>query len=516
MTNIKNISEKMLKFQKEATFSTTVLLTVGIIAVLNFFASQLFFRLDLTKNKDYSISAVTKDVVKNLDDVITIKTYFSENTPTQFIQVKRDVNDILEAYQNYSGGKIKIENIDPAKDPAMKSELQAKGIPEVQFNDYAKDKLQVINGYMGMSIEYGDKSEVFPVIQDTNNFEYQMTTKLKKLTETKSMTIGYVTSNGTASMDQELKGVVGNLKSLYEVIPVELTGKTPLPKDISALIIAAPTVKFGDAELKKLDGYLMSGGSLAIYANGVTVDQSMQPKINDVGLNRILEKYGIKLNNDLIIDSQAGIASFNQGFMTFNVQYPYWPRLTKDSFSKTNPAVAKLNNVTLPWASSISFIDQDKSQTNRDVLAHTSVKSSTVSENFNLNPQQDYSASNFSEQNVAVLLSGKIKSAFGKGETDKGRLLLVSDGDFLRDSFIQNSADNANLFSNTIDSLALDQNFASIRAKGVTNHPIKSDLTDGEKAAYRYLNIFGLTALVMAYGLYRYAERRRKKQEVLA
>lgn len=511
-----NIIDSILKFQKEASFSATALLTLAIIIVLNILAYQFFFRLDLTANKDYSISPVSKEVLKSLDDVVIIKTYFSENAPAQFIQVKKDVADILDSYQNYSGGRIEIEHIDPSKNPDLKTELTNKGIPEMQFNDYGKDKFQVINGFMGLSIQYNDKTEVIPVIQDTNNFEYQLTTKIKKITDTNELSIGYVTSNGTASLEEDLKTVAGSLQALYHIETIDLAGKAALPKDISTIVIVGPTKKFTDDQLKKLDAFLMSGGSLAIYADGVKVDRSMKSEISDVNLNKLLEKYGLKINSDLIIDSVAGIAAFNQGFITFNIEYPYWPRLTAESFAKGNPAVAKLNNVTLPWASSITVSADDKISGKREILAHTSPRSSLVMGEFNLNPQQDFKPTDISEHTVAVLVSGKIKSAFGKGETDKGRLLVISDADFMRDLFLQNQPDNANYFNNTIDSLALDQNFATIRAKGVTSHPLRTDLTDSEKAMYRYGNVFGLTIVVMAIGLYRYSARRRRKQEPIA
>jgi gliding-associated putative ABC transporter substrate-binding component GldG len=511
MTNkLKQLAGQALKFQKEATFGTTVILTVGIVAVLNFLAAQIFFRLDLTENKDYSISQTSRQVLAGLDDVIYVKTYFSANTPAQFIQVKQDVRDILEAYENYSGGKLRIENIDPASDAELKMELRSQGIPEIQFNDYGKDKIQVVNGYMGLAIHYGDKVEVIPVIQDTNSLEYQLTIKIKKIAEDEPLSIGYVTSNKTASMDEAVKNSLDALRSLYDVENIDLEGKKDIPKALKALLLVGPTDKISDEALKKIDSYLMSGGSVAIFADGVSVDRSMQPKVNDIGLNKLLEKYGLKLNSDLIIDPVSGVAAFNQGFMTFNVEYPFWPRLTAKSFVKDNPAFARLNNVVLQWPSSIVINEEEQKESQRVVLAQTSNKSSLVRGNFDLSPQQDFNSSEFDQYPVAVMVSGKIKSAFDKKETEQGRLVLVSDSDFMNDLFIQGQPDNANFFSNIVDMLALDQNFAYIRAKGVTSRPIRADLTDKEKSSIRYSNVLGLTMLTAVYGLYRYTARRRK------
>src|SRR5271169_1628798 len=112
----------------------SAVIVIGILAVINFFSYSIFYRWDLTQNKDYSISSISKNTVANLDDVVNIKAYFSENLPSQYLNLRQEVGDILDEYSSYSKGKIKVEFIDPKDDPDTQSALEAAGIPQLQFN----------------------------------------------------------------------------------------------------------------------------------------------------------------------------------------------------------------------------------------------------------------------------------------------------------------------------------------------------------------------------------------------
>src|SRR3989339_853161 len=158
---------------KKTDLSITIILFIGIIAVLNFFAYQIFYRWDLTQNKIYSISKVSKKTVGELDDIVNIKAYFSDNLPGQVLNLKQEVADILDEYAAFSNGKIKVEFIAPDSDEETQKELYAAGIPQLTFQVYEKDQVQLVNGYMGIAISHGDKTEAIPAIKEnTSDLEY--------------------------------------------------------------------------------------------------------------------------------------------------------------------------------------------------------------------------------------------------------------------------------------------------------------------------------------------------------
>jgi gliding-associated putative ABC transporter substrate-binding component GldG len=499
---------KILK--NKASLGMNALILAGILIVLNFFAYQIFYALDLTQNKDFSISKTTKDTLKNLDDIVNIKAYFSASLPSQYINLPQEVSDILSGYQTYSGGKVKYEFIDPKDNQDLQSELQIKGIPQLQFNVLAKDKYEVVNGYLGLAIQYGDKTEVIPVVQDTSNLEYLLTSKIKKLTTKDAPVIAFLSSNGSLSTETDIKEAYKSVSALYDVRQIDLSTDKEIPAEVKTLIIAGPKQAFKKEELQAIDKFVMRGGSLLLLLDGVTVGNSLQASVNKTGLDPLLAAYGLRLNQNLVLDSSAGIASFNQGFMTFNINYPFWPKVIKEDFDQNSTAVAKLESVVLPWASSIDVL-QDKLPEGVTVihLAKSTKEAWTQSEPFNLNPQQEMPKNKASQYDLAVSVAGKLKSTFGSDTTDNSRVILVGDSDFLRDSLASGN-DNLIFFQNLVDSLSLDEGLINIRAKGIASRPL-NELSDSSKASIRYLNVFGLTVLSLVFGLWRYYSRRRSR-----
>ncbi|MFT5071238.1 MAG: ABC-2 type transport system permease protein, partial [Chitinophagales bacterium] len=65
-----------MKFFKE---NINTFLIIAILLVMNLIGSFFFTRLDLTAEKRYSISSPTKDFLKNLDDVVTVRVYLTGN-----------------------------------------------------------------------------------------------------------------------------------------------------------------------------------------------------------------------------------------------------------------------------------------------------------------------------------------------------------------------------------------------------------------------------------------------------
>lgn len=510
-----NFNFKQSKKLKKSDLSITILLLLGIVVVINFLSYQIFYRLDLTQGKIYSISAASKKTVGSLDDVVNIKAYFSENLPSQFIGVRQEVADILNEYQAYANGKIKVEFIDPGDDEDMKRELYMKGIPQLTFQVVEKDQAQTMNGYMGIAISYGDNTEVIPAVnQDTSNLEYELTTAIKKATAKDIATVGYVTSQKTLDPATEMKSNLQALSKLYNLKEVKLDGKD-IASDIKTLIIAGPKETFTEDQLKSINKFLSKGGALLVMLDGVTVNQSLQAQVNPSNLDQLLEKYGIKMNKDLVADNRNALAPFSQGFMVFTVNYPYWLKITKDGFNKNSSMVASLENAVLPWASSVN-VDTSKIDKNSvTTLAFTTNKAWESKDNFNISPTvTSTGGANQGKYDLAVEVNGMVNNAYPDAGGDKqfnGRIIAIGDSDFASENFISNNPDNQNLFLNAVDNLSLGGDLINIRSKNIASRPIKDGLSDGAKAAIRYLNVFGVTIVVIGFGLIRYYLRRKSR-----
>jgi gliding-associated putative ABC transporter substrate-binding component GldG len=507
------MNENNTKKIKKSDLSVTVILVLGIIMVVNFFSYQLFARLDLTQNKNFSISKVSKETVRELADVVNIKVYFSDNLPNQVLGLKQEVKDILGEYTAFSNGKIKVEYISPNNDEKTQQELYMIGIPQVTFQVYEKDRAQTVNAYFGMAVSYGDKTEAIPTIKkEASGLEYQLTTAIKKVISERIATIGMVTSHKTVSLDEAMPSAYKALQELYTVQQIEISDSAEIPNNVNTLVIAGAKDKFTDKQIAHIEKFVNKGGSLLVFQDGVGVEQGLQASKSDISLNKLFEKYGLKVNQNLVADNRSGMASFSQGFLSFSVPYPFWPKITKEGFNQNEAAVNNLTNVVLPWSSSIDIVkaQDDKTYTK---LAFTTAKAWDISDNFNIIPNSLAAPTAQKEYTLAMSVSGKasLENADDKKEQFKGKVVLAGDSDFIQENFIRQNPDNLTLFQNLVDSVSLDNALIDIRSRIVSSRPIKDDLSDSTIAMIRYLNIFGVTVLVVAFGVARYFLRRKNK-----
>jgi len=485
--------------KEKINLAITIILVLGIVILVNFFAYHFFLRFDLTENKSYSISSASKNVVRNLDDVVQVKLYFSKDLPQEYESLRQNVRDILNEYSNYSGNFRVEEVVEINDEDAYRLE-----IPKLQFNVLKKDQFQVVNGYLGMSVEYYDRQEVIPVVQ-AENLEYQLTSILKKLTSEKLPTIGFLTSHQTPPVNENLTVVMKDLQQIYQVREINLPAVENIDPEIKTLILVNPQGAFSDADQRKLDNFLMQGNSVFVLQDMEGI-YNMQVYENKTNLNEWLMKYGVQVNKELVLDQSNAVASFDQGMVTFSVNYPFWVRVLSENLNQDNPAVAKLDSLVLPWTGSVSgesVFDGSKVFS----LAKTTNKAWKMTENFNLNPSQ-FNPSVESEQADLALEVFGIKSAYSEQFNQDAHLVVVGDSEFMMDGFLQSYPYNKSFFLNIVDYLSLDQDLINIRSKEIVIHPIK-ELSDTQKQLIKYGNVFGLTIVVIAFGIVRYYLRRR-------
>ena len=514
--NFMSWKEKLKQYSQKGELWITIFFVIAILAVVNFLSYQIFARWDLTQNNRHSISSASIETVENLEDVVNIKVYLSENLPNRYIKLRRDIRDTLNEYQAYSDGKMKVEFINPEKElDNPRRKLRMLGIPQIQFNVMKKGSYKVARGYMGMAVQYKDNNEPIPVVKEADDLEYKITMAIKKATQEQLTKVGVLTGHGTLSLREEMKTAYEKLKELYRVERVDLEQNDSIPAGLSTLIIPGPTQEFSEKQLKALDGYLMGGGNIFLLQDGVSLqaEQRLSTKKNNTGLNDLLTKYGVKINKDLVVDKNCGQVSFSSGFMAFRTDYPLWPKIQQENFNSSVAAVSDLESMVLPWASSIERLEESKAtSTTITTLARSGENSWTQDSSFRVNPEQDFRPSgNTSPSIMAAQVSGTIPSAYSDKRTNEGKIVLVGDSDLIKERFLgqtENSAGNLIFFQNVVGSLSLEDDLISIRSQEVTDRPIIS-LTGEQKKMIKYFNIFSVPVVVLIIGMIRYYLRKR-------
>lgn len=169
-----------------------------VIVLINMAGTTLFFRADLTGNKIYSLSPVSRDVVATLSEPLTINVFFTENLPAPHNNTKRYLLDLLEEYA-VNGNRFfnyKFYDVSAREDDVSgKAEENRKmaenyGIYPVEIRMIEKDELKFKKAYMGLVLIHGDLIEQIPAITTTDGLEYQLTTAIRKLNNKISVLAG--------------------------------------------------------------------------------------------------------------------------------------------------------------------------------------------------------------------------------------------------------------------------------------------------------------------------------------
>ncbi|MEK6755431.1 MAG: Gldg family protein [Bacteroidota bacterium] len=492
-----------------------IALILGILVVLNIISIRLFGRLDLTSQKVYTLSDASKNLVGSLDDRVTVKAYFTEDLPAPYNNNRRSALDILNEYKAYAKGNLQYEFISPQGEKG-EQDAQQQGIAPVQVQVVNEDKLEIKRGYLGLVMLYEDRKEVLPVVQNLSSLEYDISSALKRLTTRTKKKIGYTTGHGEADVSG-MRQVYQAVSPQYDMTPVDLSKGEPVPSDIAALLVISPQNRFQDSAKYQLDQYLMRGGKVAFLLNRINANlQVRMGQPVDLGLEDMLQNYGIRVNPDLVRDAQCASVRVmqQQGSIAFESQVPFPYIPVASNFSASNPIVKDLQSVFFFFASSLDTSGASAQGLKTEVLVRSSKRSGRQTGFFLIDPLQRYTPADLAEEGIALaaMVDGTFKSFFvGKQpaaavtKSPETRIIIVGDGDFVKDEFLGNRG-NLTFFANIVDYLADDAGLITIRSKNVATPPLEQ-VSDGTKRFLKYANFIGPPLLIVAYGLFRWRRR---------
>lgn len=487
--------------------TTTILLIIAGIVLVNWLSNQLSFRFDLTENKEYTMSNATKTILKGLEETIKVKAYFSGDLPPTLDKLKREFEEMLVEYSNISSGNVEFEFLNPDDSDELKQEAGQAGIPAVPVQVREKDKVQVKNTFLGAVVEKGEIKEVIPAIQPGAPLEYTLTTAIKKISVVAKPSVGLVQGHGETSI-QDLTEVYQGLSILYNVENLNLDAEETIPARFKTIAIVAPKDTFLPTHLNKLDGYLAQGGNVFIGINRAEGDfQTSQISLSNTGLEAWLSSKGILVEDHILTDANCGQVNVTQqmGAMRFQTakQFPYFPAI-KTFYP--HPVTKGIEEVMMPIASSVLY--KGDTTAKWTPLAFTSAKTGIMSLPNFFDINKNWGNNDFIAKNLVVggVLEGNIV-----GQANS-RIIVFGDGDFPSQSSGRGQSNNGSLMVNSIDWLSDDTGLIELRTKAVSTRPIE-DLEDSKRSMWKYTNFLLPIILVMFYGIFRSSRQRRKRMK---
>lgn len=548
---------------------TELVLMLVLVVLANLIFSAYFFRIDLTKEKRYTLSDASKNLAAKVDEVMYAKVYLEGEFPAGFKRLSRATKEMLDEFAVYSNGKIQYEFIDPFADADQRKssdiveELVSKGLQptnvQIRKDDESAQKIIVPGAmfyYKGKEIpvnflkgQFGANPE--DVINSSIELlEYEVANALRKATATKTLKVAFTEDHGELGR-WDVADAQAELEQYYDVKRIPLSSLPPgeLHK-YAALIIARPTLPFNDYDKFKIDQFIMHGGKVLWLVETQIADMdSLQSEPQFVtadyslGLDDILFRYGIRINRDVLQDLQCEripiLASVRSGMPQQKlVPWVFYPVVSP---SIDHPVVKNLDPVWLQFAASIDTT-ANKLVTKK-VLLRTSPYSRSIGApvRVDLNVARAkpdpalYLSQGFA---TAVLLEGQFNSIFQyrpgatpdaslpyKDKIDFNRMIVVSDGDVIRNQrkkstgevfplgynrFTNQQFGNKRFVLNCMDYLCDDSGIIEVRAKEITLRLLNKSKIKRERTYWQLVNTVIPVLLVLIFGIINRYIRQRK------
>ncbi|UCD16271.1 MAG: GldG family protein [Candidatus Zixiibacteriota bacterium] len=513
-----------------------ILIVLATVVILNLISINLFSRADLTDDNIYSLAESSREIVAALNDRLTVKAYITDDLPAPHNGDARYLKDLLDDYRAYSHGYIHYEFIDPAKEN-KEEEAMGYRIPPLQFNVFRNDKTEFIKGYKGVVLIYGDKQEVLPFIENTNNLEYDLSRAIMKLTSAEIPKIGFTMGNGEPDMSEGLQTAYQILQKEFRVQFMNLENLKYIPEDIQALFVVAPESELNDWELYLIDQFIMRGGRVAFLLNRFAIDirQGLVTPI-DNGLDKLLNSYGIGLKEQIVVDPQCNMIPVTRDMGQFQMQsmvrYPFY--LAISSFNPDISIVKDIKRLDVLFISPLDLDYPTLPETDRQVLFSSSEQSGKRGLPVDISPEKRYEASDFTDKNLPLgaVLTGKFTSFYKNHEklpeyvgpdtlsetpipakidsTLDSRIVVIGNGAFVTDDYRRNAGSFV-VMLNIADWMTQDKGLISIRSKQVTARTLKV-ISDGSKRLVKYTNMLGMPLVVVLLGLIRWQFKRSTRR----
>lgn len=505
---------------------TSLVVALALFLGINIIANHTLTsqRLDVTSGRLHTLSDGTRNILKEIDEPITIRFYFSAKAfaeVPEFATYGKRVRDLLEEYVAASSGKIRLLVIDP--EPFSETEDQAAGfgIQSVPLSATGE------KGYLGLVGTNSTDDEIpIPTMSPEREgaLEYDLTKMVYNLSNPTKRVIGLLSglpvvtnepNPATGQMSSREWGVITLLREVYEV--KELDEANPLLEDgIDTLVIIHPK-EFSDKALYAIDQFVIKGGRAVVFVDPFAEadrperdpNAPMAMPVVNSSLGPIFEKWGLSMDPDKVAaDIDAAVrVSFRGDSGPSEVEYLPWLQLMAANLNRDDFITTELNSINVGSAGALLPIEG--ATTTFTPLIQTGPNSGLLERDaivFVRDPAallENFEPSGGSVT-IAARISGVVETAYPDGKpldeleakvnpagdpnfTAKSaspiNVIVVADTDILADRFwvrFQNFlgmqmpqafANNADFLINGIDNLGGNDDLISLRSRGEYSRP---------------------------------------------
>jgi ABC-type uncharacterized transport system involved in gliding motility auxiliary subunit len=513
--------------KKQATILSALTLLALVLTVM--VSRRLWFRLDLTKGKSYTISAVSRNLHNEIPDQVRI-TYFLSDKLRAIHPIPGEIEDLLKEYTAYSRGKIRLTVKDPAKANAA-GEVEQFGIMPQQIQTVEQDQASLITVYSGLLIEYLDEIDVMPSVFSLETLEYDLTSRIRSMVRGSSRMLGVVLGDNFRRWNEDYRQLQGAFMQAGYQLRLIPPG-ADIADTVPALLVLGGVEGLDETALYQIDRYLQTGGRALFTVKGVRVETSGDLEgrlLDDQGLLAMLSSYGVTVLPEIVMDRSSLTMQYQTRSPNGMIQIrmtrnPQWIRVLRENSNPDHPVSAHFTGLDMYWASPLSLNAPDGVEAGR--LFTTTADAWSMREPYNVNPEIPYLLERDSSETrgrkiLGASLAGVFPSWFAgmpkpwqeEGELPDmpfepkaGRIIVVGDTEFAT-SFLSVSGGQRNLdfLVQAADWLGNDDDIIGIRSResgsGRLDRIIEPEKRAAAMRTAQAVNVFIVPLLVVLAGI---------------
>lgn len=533
----------MKKFNAKSPLGIFLIVIIPLVIILTYSG----IRLDLTKEKRYTLSDNTIKVLESVKKPLTVEVYLEGDFPASFKQLQSETKFMLEEFRKINP-KIDFKFIDPIKTKMSQDTLMAMGMQPSILPDVKDGKISQITLFPYAVIKHGNDGVSIPLVvqqagidadqqltRSIEGLEYNLVSNIKNIAAAKRKKIGILVNHDELNPD-EFQGFVQLAMENYDAGPIIPKNKTelslediPLLKQMSALVIAKPRKAFTDNEKVILDQYIMNGGKTlwmidAVNAEMDTLTRSkkVMPFPVDINMTDFFFNYGVRINPALVKDvKKFALLRLVTGEVSGNPQYTSlpWPYYPLGIAENNNPITKNINPVKFEFPTSIDTLGGRKNIKTK-VLFESSERTLLKQVPNYVDLKEIASVDSLGQMEkpstpkiFAVALEGKFNSAYAsrierksypgfKTVSPENKMIIIADGDVGRNKVIKGKPlplgvdlltneqfGNEQFLRNALDYLLDDSNLMELRNRNIEERLLDRQRITEEKSTWQWLNL---------------------------
>ena len=499
-------SRKIPRVRIALNVGVQIALAAVIVFLLNYLSFERFKRWDLSHNRKYTLSPLTKRVLSSLKKELKIYVFSSpRGSKSPGSELFADTEALLKEYQYSGGHRVRVETIDPYLNLTRMLELRDK------YKFGAKDSIDnmVLLDYDGKQksiptatlADYADAealdSDQTPVATDFRG-EQVITSALIQLTEQKQAKIALISGHGELPVTDDAD--LGRFRSALEhqnivLQELGLAGIEKIPAEFTALILAGPQYDVTEHDATVLRRYWEEGGRILILLNGRAKTPVLDKLLNQLGISPakdlIVSKFQTQTEDRLTLDVYTHFQSATPFLKPLAGVIGFFPGGTRSidvNEARLKEASVRATKALLPAIDSYWGEKDDFLANSADPVFHPGVDlipPLTIGWTLEKGAVED--------QSIQVRSSS--------------RLIVIGNADFIRDECLNRSLPDTNFLLLCINWLSDRQTLLAIPPKETPIHTL--DLKPGQLDQIVLIVVAGIPMLAAVFGTLVWAARRR-------